>query len=111
MYCVDDIDDGMGLPIQLPPTADERATKCICKPRPTPPPTPPPTTPSPPSPPLPEITVSFKEPVYSNIESGGNIVFTIQASQALNEAFSIGFCTENSSPLSAEGKLTIMQSR
>ena len=33
--CTDDPDDGMGLPVQLPPTDDERATMCICKPRPT----------------------------------------------------------------------------
>ena len=42
--CTDDPDDGMGLPVQLPPTDDERATMCVCKPRPTlPPPTPTPT--------------------------------------------------------------------
>ena len=34
-YCTDDPDDGMELPVQLPPTDDERAGKCICKPHPT----------------------------------------------------------------------------
>ena len=32
--CIDDPDDGKGLPVQSRPTDDERATMCICKPRP-----------------------------------------------------------------------------
>ena len=93
--CVDDVDDGLGLPVQLPPTAYERSTLCKCKPRPTPPPR------------VPKITVSFKEPSYSNIESGGNITFTVQASPASTKPFSVGFCTQDSNPVSAEGKQII----
>ena len=36
IFCVDDPDDGMGLPVQLPPADDERATMCVCKRRPNP---------------------------------------------------------------------------
>ena len=107
MYCcTDDPDDGMGLPVQLSPTDDERGTMCRCKPRPTTPsPTTTPTTLPPPPPP---ITVSFKEVSYSAIESRGIITFTVQASQASSDAFSVEFCTQNSSPVSAEGKYNIL---
>ena len=95
MYYIDDVDDGEGLPVQLPPTDEERATMCKCKPRPTPP--------SPTPPPLPNITVSFKADSYSAIESDGNITFTVQSSQAFSSPFSVEFCTQNSDPASAEG--------
>ena len=98
MYCSDDVDDGVGLPVQLPPTKYERTALCKCKPRPTPPP--PPTTPPP-------IKVFFKEASYSNDEGLGIIAFTIQASQASEDAFSVEFSTQNSNPVSAQGN-TIM---
>ena len=103
IYCTDDSDDGMGLPIQLPPTDYERATVCRCKPRSTPPPTLPPSTPPPP----PQITVSFKAVSYSAAESDGSIIFTVQSSVAFSDEFSVEFCTQNATPLSAEGKLNI----
>ena len=96
MYCTDDVDDGMGLPVQLPPTDDERATMCRCRPRPTPPTTPPPP---------PQITVSFKAVSYSATEVDGNITFTVQSSEAFSDEFSVEFFTRNSNPVSAEGKL------
>ena len=86
----------MGLPVQSPPTDDERATMCRCKPRPTLPPPPPP------------IIVSFKEVSYSSVESGGSITFTVQASQASSDAFSVQFCTQNSDPVSAEGNYILI---
>ena len=87
MYCTtDDAGDGMGLPIQLPPTDDERGAMCRCKPRPS-------------------VIVSFREVSYSASESDDNITFTIQASQATGVSFSVEFYTQNSEPLSAEGKI------
>lgn len=68
-------------------------------PSPLPLPTPTPS-PLPPSP----ITISFKEMSYSADESDDNITFTIQASQSSSDEFSIEFCTQNSSPISAQGK-------
>ena len=97
IHCVDDFDDGMGLPLQLPPTDHERGTICRCKP---PPPTLPPSTPPPP----PQINVTFKAVSYSADESDGSIVFTVNASQPFSDEFSVEFCTQNSDPLSAQGK-------
>jgi len=108
----------MGLPIQLPPTMEERTTMCVCKDRPTPSPSPSPSlspspspsssqspSPSPSSSPSPQpiIMVSFKGSSYSALEGDGSITFTIQLSQAFEEPISVEFCTEDSDPLSAEG--------
>ena len=89
MY-TDDVDDGMGLPVQPSPTDDERRV-CKCRPRPTPP-----------------ITVSFKAKSFSAVESDGNITFTIQLSQPFNKPFSVEFCTQNSDPVSVKGKPIIL---
>ena len=87
MYCTtDDADDGMGLPIQLLPTDDERSAVCSCRPHPS-------------------VIVSFREVSYSASETDDNITFTIQASQATGVSFSVEFYTQNSESLSAEGKL------
>ena len=108
----------MGLPVQSPPNMKERATMCVCKNRPTPSPTTPSlvtslpplavtTTfiPSPSPPPI--IMFSFKESSYSAPEGNGSITFTIQLSEAFDEPFSLEFCTQESDPLSAEGKNTV----
>ena len=89
----DDATDGMGLPLQVPPTEYERTTICKCKP--------PPTEPTP----LPQITVFFKSVSYPASESDGSIIFTIQSSEAFSDEFSVEFSTQNAVPLSAEGKL------
>ena len=94
----DDFTDGMGLPLQLPPTEYERTTICKCK-------SPPSTEP----PPLPQITVSFKSESYPASESDGSIIFTVQASEAPSDEFSVEFSTQNAIQLSAEGKLLIQQ--
>jgi len=92
----------MGLPVQLPPTIEERATMCVCKDRFTPLPS---SSPSPsPSPPT-IIMVSFKESSYSAPEGNGSITFIIQLSQAFDEQISVEFCTQDFYPLSAEGTL------
>ena len=53
---------------------------------------------------LPKIEVTFTEASYSANESEDKITFVVQASEASNFSFSIEFCTQNSNPLSAEGK-------
>ena len=78
----------MGFPVQLPPTDDEQATMCICKPHPTPsPPIPSPIlspspspSPSPnPTPPLLNFTVLFKDITFSGSEADGSIAVTVVA--------------------------------
>ena len=89
MHCTDDIDDGIGLPTQSPPSDFEMGAACICKPSPS-------------------IIVSFKEVSYSASESDDNITFIIQVSQATGVSFSVEFYTQNSDPLSAKGKRYII---
>ena len=132
MYCcTDDRDDGMGLPVQLPPTDDERATMCVCKPRPTfptptpipipiPTPTPTPTplmpTPSPsmptPSPalmpsstptPTPSLnfTVMFNASKYSGDEADGVIAVTVVATGVSPEPYNVTITTSEHLPVSA----------
>ena len=64
----------MGLPTQLPPTDDERATMCICKPRPTPPR---------------NFTVMFDADSYSGDEADGIIVVTIVATGVASEPYTV----------------------
>ena len=59
----------MGLPVQLPPTDDERTTMCICKPRPT----------LPPLAPSLNVTVMFNASSYSEDEADGVIAVTAVA--------------------------------
>ena len=66
-----------------------------------------PTTPTPTPTPPPKITVFFKADSFSAVESDDNITFTVQSSQAFDQPFSVEFCTQNSKPVSAEGKTTI----
>ena len=80
--CTDDPDDGMGLPVQLPPTDDERATVCICKPRPTPISTP---TPSP----FLNFTVIFNASTYSGDEADGVIAVTVCATGVSPEPYNV----------------------
>ena len=101
---IDNVDDGIGLPVQLPPTDNERAKICRCKPHPAPSPTLSPI-PSPSIQPPSQITVSFKEMSYSADESDSNITFNIQISQASSNSISVEFGTQNSNPISAKGKV------
>ena len=75
-YCKDDRDDGMGLPVQLPPTDDERATMCICKPRPTPSPSH-------------NFTVMFNASSYSGDEADGVIAVTVVATGVSPEPYNV----------------------
>ena len=116
----------MGLPVQLPPTDDERATMCRCKPRPTPPsptpttpPTPPPTSPSPslsptptatptptsifnPSPTPPAgFTVMFNDSSYSGAEADGLIAVTVVATGVSSLPYSTTITPSETVPVSA----------
>ena len=70
---VDDPDDGMGLPVQLPPTDDERATMCLCKPRPNP---------------L-GFTVMFSNSSYSGDEADGVIEVTVVATGTSSSPYNV----------------------
>ena len=89
-YCTDDPDDGMGLPVQLPPTDDERATMCICKPPPTPPP----------PPPL-NFTVMFNASSYSGDEADGVIAVTVVATGVSPEPYNVTITPSELLPVSA----------
>ena len=83
--CTDDRDDGMGLPIQLPPTDDERATMCICKP---------------PSPSL-NFTVMFNANSYSGDEADGVIAVTVIATGVSSEPYTVAITPSERLPVSA----------
>ena len=87
-YCKDDRDDGMGLPVQLQPTDDERATMCICKPRPTP------------SPFL-NFTVMFNASSYSGDEADGVIVVTVVATGVSPFPYNVTITPSERLPVSA----------
>ena len=113
----------MGLPVQLPPTDDERATMCICKPRPTasatpsptlipsPPPTPSSTlipTPSstliptpPPTHPTLNITVMFNDSRYSGDEADGVIAVTVVATGVSSIPYNVTITPSELIPVSA----------
>ena len=99
---VDDVDDGRGLPVQLPPTDTERAKMCICKPRPTlpPPTTPSPTTPSPTTPP-PGFTVMFNDNNFSGAEADGVIAVTIVATGVSSMSYTVTITPSELIPVSA----------
>ena len=84
-YCTDDPDDGMGLPVQLPPTDDERATMCICKPPPTPP----------------TFTVMFNASSYSGDEADGVIAVTVVATGVSPEPYNVTITPSELLPVSA----------
>jgi len=74
MVCyLDDPDDGMGLPVQLPPTDDERATMCICKPRPNP---------------L-GFSVMFNDSSFSGDEADGVIAVTVVAAGVSSTPYNV----------------------
>ena len=88
MYCcTDDPDDGMGLPVQLPPTDDERATMCICKPRPTPPSS--------------NFTVMFNDTSYCGDEADGVIPVTVVATGVSTEPYTVAITPSEQAPVSA----------
>ena len=121
----------MGLPVQLPPNDDERATMCICKPRPTasatpsptlipsPPPTPSSTliptpsstlipTPSstliptpPPTHPTLNITVMFNDSTYSGDEADGVIAVTLVATGVSSIPYNVTITPSELIPVSA----------
>ena len=86
--CTDDPDDGMGLPVQLPPTNDERAAMCICKPRPTPP-----------SPKF--TTVMFNASSYSGDEADGVIAVTVVATGVSSLPYNVTITPSELLPVSA----------
>ena len=83
--CVDDPDDGMGLPVQLPPTDDERATMCVCKHRPNP---------------L-GFSVMFSDSSYSGDEADGVIAVTVVATGVSSTPYNITITPSEFSPVSA----------
>ena len=107
----------MGLPVQLPPTDDERATMCVCKPRPTtsPPTTPSSTTPSTTTPsattpstttptpsPLPyNFTVMFNDSSYSGDETDGIIEVTVVATGTSSVPYTVTITPSELVPVSA----------
>ena len=106
--CVDDSDDGMGLPVQLPPTDDERATMCICKPRPTlstpttsSPTTSSPTTSSPTTPSPSGLTVMFNDSSFSGDEVDGVIAVTIVATGVSSVPYNVTITPSEHIPVSA----------
>ena len=90
MY-TDDPDDGMGLPVQLPPTDDERGTTCVCKLRPTlPPPTP-----------FLNIAVMFNASSYSGDEADGVIAVTVVATGESPVPYNVTITPSQLLPVSA----------
>ena len=119
-YCTNDRDDGMRLPIQLPPTDDERTIKCVCKPPPTLPTATPTlipsslmTTPSltlmpSPSPnqflpPTTSITVIFNASSYSGDEADGVIAVTVVATGVSPEPYNVTITPSEHVPTSVSG--------
>ena len=115
-YCTDDHDDGMG----LPPTYDERAIKCVCKPCPTLPTATPTLIPSSlmtapsltlmPSlsptqflPPTTSITVIFNASSYSGDEADGVIAVTVVATGVSPEPYNVTITPSEHVPTSASG--------
>ena len=91
MLHTDDPDDGMRLPVQLPPTDDERATTCVCKARPTLPP---------PTPSL-NFTVMFNAISYSSDEADGVIAVTIVATGESPVPYNVTITPSEHVPVSA----------
>ena len=92
-FNLDDSDDGMGLPVQLPPTDEERATMCICSPRPTL--SPPTTTPTP------GFTVMFNDSSYSGAEADGVIAVTVVATGVSSVPYNVTITPSELVPVSA----------
>jgi len=82
---LDDPDDGMGLPVQLPPTDDERATMCVCKPRPNP---------------L-GFSVMFNDSSYSGDEADGVIAVTVVATGVSSTPYNVTITPSELDPVSA----------
>ena len=86
MICyVDDPDDGIGLPVQLRPTDDERATMCVCEPR---------------SNPL-DFSVMFSDSSYSGAEADGVIAVTVVATGTSSMPYNVTIASSELSPVSA----------
>ena len=91
MLYTDDPDDAMGLPVQLPPTDDERVTTCVCKPHPTLPP---------PTPSL-NITVMFNASSYSGAEADGVVAVTVVATGESPVPYNVTITPSQLLPVSA----------
>ena len=87
-YChADDVDDGEGLPVQLPPTDEERATMCRCKP--------------PPVRPDLNFTVMFNDSSYSGAEECGVIAVTVVATGVSAQPYTVTITLSEQVPVSA----------
>ena len=75
----------MGLPVQLPPTDDERATMCVCKLRPTPP--------------LP--LVMFNDSSYIGDEADGFIAVAVVATGVSSMPYNVTITPSELDPVSA----------
>ena len=91
MLHTDDPHDGMGLPVQLPPTDDERATTCVCKARPTLPL---------PTPSL-NFIVMFNASSYSGNEADGVIAVTVVATGESPVPYNVTITPSKLLPVSA----------
>ena len=86
MICyVDEPDEGMGLPVQLPPTDDERATMCVCKSRHNP---------------L-GFSVMFNDTSYSGDEAEGFIAITVLATGVSSTPYNVTITSLELFPVSA----------
>ena len=80
----------MGLPVRLPPTDEERATMCRCKPRPIKP-----------AKPTLNFTVMFNDSSYSGAEADGVIAVTVIATGVSPEPYTIIITPSELFPVSA----------
>ena len=82
---LDDLNDGMGLPVQLPPTDDERSKMCVCKPGPNPP----------------GFSVMFNDSSFSGDEADGVIAVTVVATGVSSTPYNVTITPSELDPVSA----------